>query len=77
MKTNVPSTEDTPFSTFLPLLEFFLECIFCDGAQFAYRIFLNLLCGLETTSFQSGFNFGETGKSLPGLKNIVYCIKIV
>jgi hypothetical protein len=38
----VPSTGDTPLSTFLPLLEFFLERIFCDGAQFSYRIFLNL-----------------------------------
>ena len=38
----VPSTGDTPFPTFLPLLECFLECIFCDGAQFPYRIFLNL-----------------------------------
>jgi hypothetical protein len=27
---------------FLPLLECFLEGTFCDGAQFSYRIFLNL-----------------------------------
>jgi hypothetical protein len=27
---------------FLPLLECFLERTFCDGAQFSYRIFLNL-----------------------------------
>jgi hypothetical protein len=25
----------------------------CDGAQFSYHIFLNLLYGLETMSFQS------------------------
>jgi hypothetical protein len=38
----VPSTGDTPFPKFLPLLECFLERTFCDGAQFSYRIFLNL-----------------------------------
>jgi hypothetical protein len=38
----VPSTGDTPFPTFLPLLERFLERTFCDGAQFFYHIFLNL-----------------------------------
>jgi hypothetical protein len=38
----VPSTGDTPFPTFLLLLECFLECTFCDGAQFSYSIFLNL-----------------------------------
>jgi hypothetical protein len=38
----VPSTGDTPFPTFLPLLECFLERTFCDGAQFCYRNFLNL-----------------------------------
>jgi len=38
----VPSTGDTLFPTFLPLLECFLERTFCDGAQFSYRIFLNL-----------------------------------
>jgi hypothetical protein len=38
----VSSTGDTPFPTFLPLLEWFLERNFCDGAQFYYRIFLNL-----------------------------------
>jgi hypothetical protein len=38
----VPPTGDTPFPTFLPLLECFLERTFCDGAQFSYRIFLNL-----------------------------------
>jgi hypothetical protein len=38
----LPSTGDTPFTTFLPLLECFLERTFCDGAQFSYRIFLNL-----------------------------------
>jgi hypothetical protein len=38
----VPSTGDTPFPTFPPLLECFLERTFCDGAQFSCRIFLNL-----------------------------------
>jgi hypothetical protein len=38
----IPSTSDTPFPTFLPFLECFLERTFCDGAQFSYRIFLNL-----------------------------------
>jgi hypothetical protein len=38
----VPSTGDTPFPTFLPLLECFLERTFCDSAQFSYRIFPNL-----------------------------------
>jgi hypothetical protein len=38
----VPCTGDTPFPTFRPLLEWFLERTFCDGAQFSYRIFLNL-----------------------------------
>jgi hypothetical protein len=38
----VPSAGDTPFPTFLPLLERFQERTFCDGAQFSYRIFLNL-----------------------------------
>jgi hypothetical protein len=38
----VSSTGDTPFPTFLPLLECFLERTFCDSAQFSYRIFLNL-----------------------------------
>jgi hypothetical protein len=38
----VPSTGDTPFPTFLPLLECFLERSFCDGAQFSYRIVLNI-----------------------------------
>jgi hypothetical protein len=39
----VPSTGNTTFPTFLPLLEWFLERTFCDGAQLSYRIFLNLL----------------------------------
>jgi hypothetical protein len=58
----VPSTGDTPFPTFLTLLECFLDRIFRHGAQFSYRIFLNLLYGLETTIFQSGFKFGKQGK---------------
>jgi hypothetical protein len=40
--TVVPSTGNAPFPTFLPLLECFLERTFYDGAQFSYRIFLNL-----------------------------------
>jgi hypothetical protein len=47
----VPSTGDTPFPMFLPLLECFLERIFCDGAQFSYLIFLNLRV------FKKGLNF--------------------
>ena len=62
----VPTTGDTPFP-FLPLLECFLECTLCDGAQFSYRIFLILLYGLETTSFQSGFKFGKQEKVCGGL----------
>jgi hypothetical protein len=38
----VPTTGDIPFPTSLPLLDCFLERTFCDGAQFSYRIFLNL-----------------------------------
>jgi hypothetical protein len=37
-----PPTGDTPFPTFLPLFECLLERTFCDGAQFFYRIFLNI-----------------------------------
>ena len=62
----VPSTGDAPFPTFLPLLECFLECTLSDGAQFSYRIFLNLLSGLETTSFQSGFKCGKCIQGVPG-----------
>jgi len=58
----VPSTGRTPFPTFLPPLECFLERTFCDGAQFSYRFFLNLLYGLETTSFQNVFKFGKQEK---------------
>ena len=53
----VPSTGDTPFPALLLLLECFLERIFCDGAQFCYRIFLNLLYGLETTYFHSDYQW--------------------
>jgi hypothetical protein len=38
----VPSTDNTPLPTFHPLLECFLERTFCDGAQFSYRVVLNL-----------------------------------
>jgi hypothetical protein len=47
----LPSTGDTPFPTFLPLLECFLERSFCDGAQFSCRIFLN------PRVFKKGLNF--------------------
>jgi hypothetical protein len=63
----VPSTGDTPFPTFLPLLECFLERTFCDDAQFSYRIFLNLPYGLEMTSFQRGFKFEKQDKVCWGL----------
>jgi hypothetical protein len=55
----VPSTGDLPFPTFLQFFKCFLESTFCDGAQFSYRILLNLLEGLEATKFQSGFKFGK------------------
>jgi len=44
---------------FLSLLECFLEYPFCDGAQFSYRIFLNLFYDFEMTSIQSGFKIGK------------------
>ena len=47
----VPSTGDTPLPTILPLLECFLERTFCDGAQFSYRIFLNLRVFKKRTNF--------------------------
>jgi hypothetical protein len=50
----VPSTGDTPFPTFLPLLECFLEHTFCDGAQFSYRIFLNLRLFKKRLNFLNG-----------------------
>ena len=34
----VPTTGDAPFSTFLSLLECFLERTICDGAQFSYAL---------------------------------------
>ena len=58
----VPSTGDKRFPTFLPLLDFFLERISSDGTQFSCRVFLNLLYGLETMFFQSGFKFGKQEK---------------
>ena len=58
----VPSAGVTPFPTFLPLLECFLERTSCDGVQFSYRIFLNFLYGLEMTSFQCSFKFGKQEK---------------
>jgi hypothetical protein len=52
----VSPTDDTIFSAFVPLLKCSLEPNFCDGAQYPYRIFLNLIYGFGKTSFQSGFN---------------------
>jgi hypothetical protein len=49
------------------LLECFLKRTSYDGAKFSYRIFLNILYSLETTSFQSGFNFGKQEKVCWGL----------
>jgi hypothetical protein len=40
-----------------------LERTFFDSAQFSYRIFPNMLYGLETTSFQSDFKFWKDEKS--------------
>jgi hypothetical protein len=48
----VPSTGDTSFPTFLPLLECFLERTFCDGAQFSYSIFMNLRVFKKRPYFQ-------------------------
>jgi len=59
----VPSTGDTP-SPFLPLLECFRERTFCDGAQFSYCNVLNLLYGVEMTSFQIGVKFAKQEKVL-------------
>jgi hypothetical protein len=33
-----------------------------DGVRFSYRVFLNLLYGLVTTSFQSGFKLEKQEK---------------
>jgi hypothetical protein len=55
----VPSIGDTPFPTFLPLLECFLERTFCDGAQFSYRIFLNLRVFKKRPNF---LNISPTSK---------------
>jgi hypothetical protein len=59
----VLSTADTQFPMFLPLLECFLDRIFCDNALFSYRNVLNLLYGLEKTSFQSVLSLGNRKKS--------------
>jgi hypothetical protein len=45
-----------------------LERTFSDGAQFSYCIFLNLLCGLEKASFDSGFKFGKQ-ENIAGAKS--------
>jgi len=51
----VSCADDKQFPKILTLLECFLEPTFCDGALYSYRIVLNLLYGMETTSFQSYF----------------------
>ena len=53
----VPPTGDTPFPTFLPLLECFLNRNFCDVAQLSYRIFLNLRMSKNKPNF---FNSSPT-----------------
>jgi hypothetical protein len=57
----VPSTDNTPFPTFLPLLECFLERTFCDGAQFSYRIFLNLRVFRKRPSFLNSASISTEG----------------
>jgi hypothetical protein len=57
----VPSTGDTPFPTFLSLLECFLEHTFCDGAQFSYRIFLNLRVFKKRPNFLNGLPTSTEG----------------
>ena len=57
----VPSTGDTPSPTFLPLLECFLESTFCDGAQFSYRIFLNLGVFKKRLSFLNSSSTSREG----------------
>ena len=47
----VHSTGDTPFPTFLPLLELFLELTFCDDAQFSYRISRISACSKKDRTF--------------------------
>ena len=44
-------------------------CFLCRRAILSYRIFLNLLYGLETASFQSGLKFEKQEKSLLGAKS--------
>jgi hypothetical protein len=46
-----------------------MERTSCEGAQFSYRIFLNLLYGLEKKSFQSGFKFRKKKKKIAGNKS--------
>lgn len=52
----VPSVGNTPFQTFLPILEILLECTYWDGRHVSCRIILNLLYVYEMTSFQSSFD---------------------
>jgi len=58
----VISNGDTHLTTFLPLLEYFLEPTICDGARYSYRIFLYLLYSLEKNSFQTGFSISKQDK---------------
>ena len=62
----VPSTGDTRFPTFLPLLECFLERTFCDGAQFSYRIFLNLRLFKKRPNFLSSSAVGRVHELFSG-----------
>ena len=69
----VPSTDDAPFSTFLPSLECFLERTFCDGAQFSYRIFLNLRLFKKRSNFLNSSTtnaHSETGQMAVCCQNL-------
>ena len=59
----VPSTAYTPFPTFLPLSKCFLERTFCGGAQFSYRIFLNLPVVWKRRPFKVVLSLGNRKKS--------------
>ena len=56
-----PSTGDTPFQRLFHCLNASWNEL-SVMAQFFCRIFLNLLCGLETTSFRIGFKFVKQEK---------------
>ena len=56
-----PSTGNTLFPTFLPLLECFLERTFCHGAQFSYHIFLNLFVFKKRPNFLNSMQTSTEG----------------